>query len=75
MGQARERERGELREEKMGRRGKERKEKREREEGEEGRRKYDKLGKKWMIPKSFFSHPHGACSIKHVTTQKIVDII
>ena len=29
MGQARERERGELREEKMGRRGKERKEKRE----------------------------------------------
>ena len=74
MGQAREREGGGggggegLREEKTGRRGKERKEKRE-----EGR--YDKLGKKWMIPKSFFSHPHGTCSIKHVTTQKIVDII
>ena len=55
MGQAREREGwgggGEgLREEKTGRRGKERKEKRE-----EGR--YDKLGKKWMIPNRF-SHIH-----------------
>ena len=55
-----------------GKRGKDG-EKREREEGEEGR--YDKSGKEWMIPKSFFSHPHGACSIKPVTTQKIVDII
>ena len=63
MGQERKRE-GEMDREKTGRRGKEGKKR------EEGRRTM------LLAPKSVFSHPHGACSIKHVNcTEKLLFLI